>query len=58
MALGMMCFGKKSSPKDDTLRRHEMIEKQLKIDKKMAEREVKILLLGMYEDQAGCHGNA
>jgi guanine nucleotide-binding protein subunit alpha len=45
MALGIMCFGKKSS-NDGESKRNNMIEKQLKEDRKRAEREVKILLLG------------
>jgi hypothetical protein len=44
MALGIMCFGKKSN--DDTGKRNDVIERQLKADRKKQEREVKILLLG------------
>jgi guanine nucleotide-binding protein subunit alpha len=39
-----MCFGKK--PADPGLGQNEEIEKQLRIDKKKAEEEVKLLLLG------------
>lgn len=45
MAPGMMCFGKKSV--DPESRRNEDIEKQLRVDRKRQEREVKLLLLGM-----------
>lgn len=45
MAPGMMCFGKK--PVDSETRKNEEIEKQLRVDRKRQEREVKLLLLGM-----------
>lgn len=44
MAPGIMCFGKK--PDDPEMKKNEEIEKQLRIDKKKQEREVKLLLLG------------
>ena len=44
MAPGIICFGKK--PDDPEARKNEEIEKQLRIDKKKAEKEVKLLLLG------------
>jgi len=45
MAPGMMCFGKK--PIDPESKKNEEIEKQLRVDRKRQEREVKLLLLGM-----------
>ncbi|KAF4544818.1 G-protein alpha subunit [Lasiodiplodia theobromae] len=47
MAPGIMCFGKKSE--DPTYRKNEEIERQLRLDKKRQEREVKLLLLGAGE---------
>lgn len=44
MAPGMMCFGKK--PVDLESKKNEDIEKQLRVDRKRQEREVKLLLLG------------
>lgn len=40
-----MCFGRK--PADPEFRKNEDIEKALRNDRKRAEREVKLLLLGM-----------
>ena len=45
MAPGMMCFGKK--PVDTESKKNEEIDKQLRVDRKRQEREVKLLLLGM-----------
>lgn len=45
MAPAIMCFGRK--PADPELRKNEDIEKTLRLDRKRAEREVKLLLLGM-----------
>lgn len=39
-----MCFGKKSD--DPESKRNEDIEKQIRVDRKRQEREVKLLLLG------------
>ena len=39
-----MCFGRK--PADPEFRKNEDIEKTLRVDRKRAEREVKLLLLG------------
>lgn len=47
MTPGIICFGKKSN--DDGTKRHQIIERQLAADKKKAESEVKILLLGAGE---------
>lgn len=44
MAPGIMCFGKKVE--DPLARRNEEIEKMLRLDRKRAEKEVKLLLLG------------
>jgi guanine nucleotide-binding protein subunit alpha len=43
-----MCFGRKATP-DPTSKNNEEIEKNLRLDKKKAEREVKLLLLGMLQ---------
>lgn len=40
----MMCFGKKAE--DPDAKKNEEIERQLRLDKKKAQREVKLLLLG------------
>lgn len=45
MAPAIMCFGRK--PADPEFRKNEDIEKTLRVDRKRAEREVKLLLLGM-----------
>lgn len=45
MAPAIMCFGRK--PADPESKRSEDIEKNLRTDRKRAEREVKLLLLGM-----------
>lgn len=47
MAPGIMCFGRKTE--DPGSRKNEEIEKQLRLDKKRADREVKLLLLGAGE---------
>tara|TARA_R110002003_G_scaffold171_2_gene13837 strand:+ start:1879 stop:2046 length:168 start_codon:yes stop_codon:yes gene_type:complete len=44
MAPAIMCFGRK--PADPEFRKNEDIEKTLRVDRKRAEREVKLLLLG------------
>lgn len=44
MAPAIMCFGRK--PADPESKRNEDIEKNLRTDRKRAEREVKLLLLG------------
>lgn len=44
MAPGIMCFGRK--PADPVSKKSEDIEKGLRVDRKRAEREVKLLLLG------------
>lgn len=46
MASGIMCFGRKATT-DPKSKNNEEIEKNLRLDKKKAEREVKLLLLGM-----------
>lgn len=48
MAPAIMCFGRKATP-DPTSKNNEEIEKNLRLDKKKAEREVKLLLLGMLQ---------
>ena len=49
MAPAIMCFGRKPSAADpESSRKNAEIEKSLRTDKKRAEREVKLLLLGMY----------
>lgn len=45
MAPGIMCFGRKAT-QDPEHRKNEDIEKILRVDRKRAEREVKLLLLG------------
>lgn len=45
MAPAIMCFGRK--PADPKSKKNEDIEKDLRMDRKKAEREVKLLLLGM-----------
>lgn len=45
MAPGLMCFGKRQA--DPENRKNEDIEKSLRVDRKRAEREVKLLLLGI-----------
>lgn len=47
MAPGIMCFGRK--PVDPKSKKNEDIEKNLRLDRKKAEREVKLLLLGMMQ---------
>jgi guanine nucleotide-binding protein subunit alpha len=47
MASGKMCFGRKVE--DPKSKKNEDIEKDLRLDKKRAEREVKLLLLGMVQ---------
>ncbi|KAF9692878.1 hypothetical protein EKO04_009128 [Ascochyta lentis] len=47
MAPAIMCFGRK--PVDPKSRKNEDIEKNLRMDRKKAEREVKLLLLGAGE---------
>jgi guanine nucleotide-binding protein subunit alpha len=47
MANGVMCFGRK--PVDPKSKKNEDIEKDLRLDKRKAEREVKLLLLGMMQ---------
>jgi guanine nucleotide-binding protein subunit alpha len=50
MAPGIMCFGRKPSTADpESSRKNAEIEKSLRTDKKRAEREVKLLLLGAGE---------
>lgn len=45
-----MCFGGgKSAQDEEGARKNEEIEKMLRADKKKAQREVKILLLGGYQ---------
>lgn len=46
MAPGIMCFGRK--PADPESKKNEDIEKTLRSDRKRAEREVKLLLLGTF----------
>ncbi len=46
MASGIMCFGRK--PVDPKSKKNEDIEKNLRLDRKKAEREVKLLLLGTH----------
>lgn len=46
MAPVKMCFGR-SAKQDPEHRKNEDIEKTLRVDRKRAEREVKLLLLGM-----------
>ena len=41
-----MCFGKKAE--DPDAKKNEEIERQLKLDRKKAQKEVKLLLLGQY----------
>lgn len=50
MAPAIMCFGRKTV--DPESRKNEDIEKNLRADKKRAEREVKLLLLGRYPPPA------
>jgi guanine nucleotide-binding protein subunit alpha len=50
MAPGIMCFGRK--PADPEFKKNEDIEKTLRVDRKRAEREVKLLLLGRPTIQA------
>jgi guanine nucleotide-binding protein subunit alpha len=50
MAPGTMCFGRK--PADPEFKKNEDIEKVLRVDRKRAEREVKLLLLGMPSTKA------
>jgi guanine nucleotide-binding protein subunit alpha len=45
MAPAIMCFGRK--PAGPEFRKNDDIEKSLRVDRKRAEREVKLLLLGM-----------
>lgn len=45
MAPAIMCFGRKTE--DPKSKKNEDIEKNLRMDRKKAEREVKLLLLGM-----------
>ncbi|KAF2140670.1 uncharacterized protein K452DRAFT_319565 [Aplosporella prunicola CBS 121167] len=47
MAPGIMCFGKK--PDDPGHKKNEEIDRQLRMDRKRQEREVKLLLLGAGE---------
>lgn len=47
MAPAIMCFGRK--PVDPKSKKNEDIEKNLRMDRKKAEREVKLLLLGMMQ---------
>ena len=47
MAPAIMCFGRKSV--DPKSKKNEDIEKNLRMDRKKAEREVKLLLLGMMQ---------
>jgi guanine nucleotide-binding protein subunit alpha len=48
MAPGIMCFGRKPQASNDPLsKRNAEIERNLRVDRKKAEREVKLLLLGM-----------
>jgi hypothetical protein len=44
MAPAIMCFGRK--PADPEFKKNDDIEKSLRMDRKRAEREVKLLLLG------------
>lgn len=54
MAPGIMCFGKKDH--DPNYRKNEEIERQLRLDRKRQEREVKLLLLGARPPPAAwCH---
>jgi guanine nucleotide-binding protein subunit alpha len=46
MAPAIMCFGRKPSAADPESRKNAEIEKNLRSDRKRAEREVKLLLLG------------
>lgn len=48
MAPAIMCFGRKPSATDPESRKNAEIEKNLRGDRKRAEREVKLLLLGMH----------
>lgn len=52
MAPAIMCFGRKPSTADPNARKNAEIEKTLRNDKKRAEREVKLLLLGMHPPNA------
>lgn len=57
MAPGIMCFGKK--PEDPESRRNDDIEKAIRNDRKKQEREVKLLLLGMWPiGHIHCGGSA
>jgi len=47
MAPAIMCFGRKPSTADPVSKKNAEIEKNLRTDRKRAEREVKLLLLGM-----------
>ena len=57
MASAIMCFGRKPSAADPEARKNAEIEKNLRVDRKKAEREVKLLLLGMRPLHA-CKSNA
>lgn len=53
MAPAIMCFGRKPSTADpESSRKNAEIEKSLRTDKKRAEREVKLLLLGMHANMS------
>jgi guanine nucleotide-binding protein subunit alpha len=51
MAPAIMCFGRKPSATDPESRKNAEIEKNLRGDRKRAEREVKLLLLGMHVNE-------
>jgi guanine nucleotide-binding protein subunit alpha len=46
MAPAIMCFGRKPSQADPESKKNAEIERNLRGDRKKAEREVKLLLLG------------
>jgi guanine nucleotide-binding protein subunit alpha len=48
MAPAIMCFGRKPSQVDPESKKNAEIEKNLRGDRKRAEREVKLLLLGTH----------
>ena len=49
MAPGIMCFGRKPSAANPESKKNAEIEKNLRTDRKRAEREVKLLLLGTHK---------
>lgn len=53
MAPAIMCFGRK--PADPEFKKNDDIEKSLRMDRKRAEREVKLLLLGKSPVQSSMH---